>query len=365
MSYNILPKNNNIIVLEPVISNSKYEIYNSISFFNMYKKKIDDKKLAIDTNNITNEIENRVNDINTPNFFLYNKMLNDNILYDGNDISNLQHSSAHSLSRSASDTGVFFDLVEIIYNMNLQDTIKQTQTRLFITKLKIDMDNFIIFYNLNQKDSNSDKLNNNFYFFNLKNVKLENNPKVDFCLIELTKVDDIQKTKSYVDELLRCLCIIKTYLSIGGLFIIKMEHIFYKPVVEFIFILSCIFDKIYVIKPTTSSPTNFDKYIVCKGYCDNCFFNKDTIYRNLQLLDKENDHKIMSFIKQDIPSYFINKITEIDVMLGQYQLDSIQDTINIINNKTLNEKIMVTKKNNIQKSVMWCNKHKVNLNNLL
>ena len=356
MSYNILPKNNNIIVLEPVINNSNYEIYNSISFFNMYKKKIHDKKLAINTNNITSEIENKVEDINTPNFLLYNKMLNDNSLYDDdNDTSNAQ----------PSDTGVFFDLVEIVYNMNLHDTIKQTQTRLFITKLKIDMDNFIIFYNLNQKDSNSDKLNNNFYFFNLKNVKLENNPKVDFCLIELTKVDDIQKTKSYVDELLRCLCIIKTYLSTGGLFIIKMEHIFYKPVVEFIFILSCIFDKIYVIKPTTSSPTNFDKYIVCKGYCDNCFFNKDTIYRNLQLLYKENDHKIMSFIKQDIPSYFINKITEIDVMLGQYQLDSIQDTINIINNKTINEKIMVTKKNNIQKSVMWCNKHKVNLNNLL
>jgi hypothetical protein len=355
MSYNILPKNNNIIVLEPVISNSKHEIYNSISFFNMYKKKIHDKKMAIDINNITNEIENRVDDINTPNFLLYNKNSNDNSLYDDNDISNVQ----------PSDTGVFFDLVEIVYNMNLQDTIKQTHTRLFITKLKIDMDNFVNFYNLNQTDSNSDKINNNFYFFNLKNVKLESNTKVDFCLIELTKVCDIQKTKSYIDELLRCLCIIKTYLSIGGLFIIKMEHIFYKPVVEFIFILSCIFDKIYVIKPTTSSPTIFDKYIVCKGYCDNCFFNKDTIYRNLQLLDKENDCKIMSFIKQDIPSYFINKITEIDVMLGQYQLDSIQDTINIINNNAIHEKIMVTKKNNIQKSVIWCNKHRVNLNNLL
>ena len=79
MSYNILPKNNNIIVLEPVINNNNYEIYNSISFFNMYKKKIDDKKLAIDNNNITNEIENRVDELNTPNFFLYNKMLNDNI----------------------------------------------------------------------------------------------------------------------------------------------------------------------------------------------------------------------------------------------------------------------------------------------
>ena len=357
MSYNILPKNNNIIVLEPVINNSNYEIYNSISFFNMYKKKIHDKKLAINTNNITSEIENKVEDINTPNFLLYNKMVNDNSLYD-DDIG--------TSNAQPSDTGVFFDLVEIVYNMNLQDTIKQTHTRLFITKMKIDMDNFIFFYNLNQTDSNnSDKINNNFYFFNLKNVKLENNTKVDFCLIELTKVCDIQKTKSYIDELLRCLCIIKTYLSIGGLFIIKMEHIFYKPVVEFIFILSCIFDKIYVIKPTTSSPTNFDKYIVCKGYCDNCFFNKDTIYRNLQLLNKESEHKIISFIKQDIPSYFINKITEIDVMLGQYQLDSIQDSINIINNKTINEKIMVTKKNNIQKSVLWCNKHKVNLNNLL
>ena len=102
MSYNILPKNNNIIVLEPVISNSKHEIYNSISFFNMYKKKIHDKKMAIDINNITNEIENRVDDINTPNFLLYNKNSNDNSLYDDNDISNVQ----------PSDTGVFFDLVE-------------------------------------------------------------------------------------------------------------------------------------------------------------------------------------------------------------------------------------------------------------
>ena len=32
----------------------------NFSFFNMYKKKIHDKKLAINTNNITSEIENKV-----------------------------------------------------------------------------------------------------------------------------------------------------------------------------------------------------------------------------------------------------------------------------------------------------------------
>ena len=71
---------------------------------------------------------------------------------------------------------------------------------------------------------------------------------------------------------------------------------------------------------------------------------------------------IASIIDQDIPYYFINKIDDMNNIIGQQQLESITQLINVIKNKNKYDKIESVKKSNIQKSVNWCEKFKIPCN---
>ena len=76
-------------------------------------------------------------------------------------------------------------------------------------------------------------------------------------------------------------------------------------------------------------------------------------------MHQNNDVNILSIINYDIPSYFINKIDDINIIFGQQQLESIDQIINIMKNKNKDEKFENIKKINIQKSIIWCEKFKI------
>ena len=50
-----------------------------------------------------------------------------------------------------------------------------------------------------------------------------------------------------------------------GTFVLKMFDIFHKTSVECIYLLSIMFQEVYVIKPKTSRTAKSEKYIVCKN----------------------------------------------------------------------------------------------------
>jgi hypothetical protein len=54
-----------------------------------------------------------------------------------------------------------------------------------------------------------------------------------------------------------------------------------------------------------------------------------------------------------------------NIIVGQPQLESLDLIINILNNKNKDEKIENIKKNNIQKSVAWCEKYKIPYNKFI
>ena len=70
----------------------------------------------------------------------------------------------------------------------------------------------------------------------------------------------------------------------------------------------------------------------------------------------------MSIIDKEIPYYFINKIDDMNIIIGQQQLESINQIINVLKNKNKEDKIESIKKTNIQKSVNWCEKFKIPCN---
>ena len=89
---------------------------------------------------------------------------------------------------------------------------------------------------------------------------------------------------------------------------------------------------------------------------------KSNYYKLQNFIKNIDDKNIVSIIDYKIPRYFLNKIDEINIIIGQQQLEYMNQIINILKNKNKDEKIELIKKVNIQKSVSWCEKLKISHN---
>ena len=145
----------------------------------------------------------------------------------------------------------------------------------------------------------------------------------------------------------------------GGTFIIKFFDIFYKSTCDMIFLLSCFYDKLYIIKPNTSRFANSEKYIVCKFFKHN--INKDELLPVFKEVITEIQHTnyITNILKFKLPCIFTSKIEEINSVLGQQQIECIINTLQLIENQNNSEKLEQLKQNNIQKCINWCIKYKI------
>jgi len=146
----------------------------------------------------------------------------------------------------------------------------------------------------------------------------------------------------------------------GGCFILKIFDCFMKRTIDLLYLLSSFYKKTYITKPQTSRYANSEKYIVCKGFYKSV--NKGVL-RNvfIQILESEN---INSIIDTRIPEYFINKVEEMNAIFGQQQIDTINNTMKLIENKQKSDKTENLVKNNIQKCIHWCTKHNIPYNNI-
>jgi hypothetical protein len=64
----------------------------------------------------------------------------------------------------------------------------------------------------------------------------------------------------------------------------------------------------------------------------------------------------------ELPYYFITKLDDMNVTIGQQQLEALDQIISILKNKNKDDKIETIKKSNLQKSVNWCEKYKIPCN---
>ena len=150
--------------------------------------------------------------------------------------------------------------------------------------------------------------------------------------------------------------------NIDGISIIKIDNIFYKPIIEVLFILSTLFEQVIIIKPQVSNILSSDRYIVCKKFTPPVNLHKIQI--QLQEIEKqiynlEDNMTIISLIQNSISYHFINKIEESNIVIGQQQLETFDQIINIIKNKNKDDKIETIKRNHIQKCIIWCEKYKI------
>ena len=155
-----------------------------------------------------------------------------------------------------------------------------------------------------------------------------------------------------------------------GIFILKIFDIFDKFTIDILYLLNILYNKIYIVKPNTSRYANSEKYVVCKGFRlsnSECYYKLFVkIFEKLNELDKKINNpyniSISNILNIDIPYYFLIKLEELNAVLGQKQIEVINNTINIIETDKNHDKIKQLQRINIQKCINWCVKHKITHN---
>ena len=124
----------------------------------------------------------------------------------------------------------------------------------------------------------------------------------------------------------------------NGCFILKVFDLFCKASIDAIYMLSIYYKKIYIVKPYTSRYANSEKYIVCIGLVKPItkkikykFWSILKILKNVNF----NTYNISSILDIDENLYFMNYIEEINITLGQRQIENILNTIKYIKNKKI------------------------------
>lgn len=341
MSYYILPKINSMMNINPIDSNNTtLKTYISHSLYNYYyeiNKQIQKNLNELDISLNYEEIIKIVN----PYEYIFSKV----------------PSSKFSVSKLKPKTNLFYDFLEVSTTLNIFDNYKNKCIKsLHLTHN--NSDTIECFEMLRENYTDEIKY---YDEINEENIKLIGDEKFHFLFCE-SKQENLNQ---YIISLIEILMIILKNQLIGGSCIIKINEIFYKPIIDIIYLLSSMYDKIYILKPNTSNITTFEKYIICKNFQIN--EDKNTSLRLIYVrlfvfLKKLQGKNIISILDFEIPYYFTIKLDDINIIMGQQQLESLDLTINILKNKNKEEKIESLKKANIQKSVAWCEKYKIPCN---
>lgn len=359
MSYYILPKKHNTIdinpkllenneqgddvILKPVVSHSLIHYLNIVT--EQIKYYFDN--IVVDTNNTVNY--DMICKIVNPYEFIFSKV----------------PGLKYSVSKLKPQNNIFFIIMEIMYNFNIFDYMNKNINTIHLGKnshsiiecmniMREDYNDNHIFFELNE----SSNINDLFKKYNeMKSLNIKKQ-SIDFLYFELNNKIYLN-TNTYIYGLVLFLQLILTYQKENGVTIIKIDNIFYKPILDVLYILTSLYDKIYIVKPNTTNIITNERYLVCKHFT----VKKNEILENkLEVLIKKlnSSHLIIdSLITENLSAYFMNKIEDSNINIGHQQIEHLDLLLHIIKNKNRDDKIDTLKKNNIIKCIQWCEKFKI------
>jgi hypothetical protein len=263
-----------------------------------------------------------INKVISPYKYIYSKIPNTN----------------NSISKIPNQPIFFYIFIELIHICNLFDLFNKNIECVHISPYNDTLIDCINLIRENYDDTHS----------KIENITDTNS--IDFISFDLS--ESFTSINNYIKSLIYSLSIIYTYQKSNGVAIIKIDHMFYKSIIDIVFLLNSMYKNVYIVKPNVSNIINNEMYIVCKH------FIVDPIYKTY--LDKLSDitytDNICSIIDEDIPYYFLNKIEESNIIIYHQKIQYIDQIINAIHNSN---KIETFKKHNIQKCIQWCEKYKI------
>lgn len=150
--------------------------------------------------------------------------------------------------------------------------------------------------------------------------------KYDFIYIEI----DNSNYSSYITSFIKSTMVLMKSQNKNGISILKINHIFYKPIIDLIYIICSLYDEVSIAKSNKYNDVSFDKYIICKKFIINDLQikqNKMNYYKFFVLLNKLGNKQIKSILPYEIPYDFKCKLNEINIIFGQAQLENYSHVI--------------------------------------
>jgi hypothetical protein len=271
-----------------------------------------------------------------------------------------------SVSKVKPDSNIFFELMEIFYTLNINDLIKRiyvscendlsgevctNKNRVSVAHLTHNYSSTTYLLNMFREENGDNVIVNEFSNVNPSNLSIMG---IDVFIVEF-KPEDYDNVADYSKNMLIALYTILKCQIKNGISIIKLDSIYYKPIVEIVYVLSTLYEKVCIIKPFASDYTNGGRFLVCKG-----FVGDGKLAAKLEgKLTTYDSSPIGSILEGEIPCYFLSKLEEINAIIGQQQLDTLSQITNILISKNKEDKIENLKRCNIQKSVQWCEKNQL------
>ena len=121
-----------------------------------------------------------------------------------------------------------------------------------------------------------------------------------------------------------------------GIFILKIFDVFISATIDIIYLLSTLYQKVYIIKPHTSRTANSERYLICKNFKLNNTY--DLVKKFSELFPILNSNEpIERFLNITIPYIYSNKIEDINAIIGQQQLENILATLSLLDNNKLDK----------------------------
>jgi hypothetical protein len=363
MSYCTLPRKQTIFDINPIFSEnvSPFITFSLLTYLKKMQNQIISHELK--PNNYDEELSIYKNEYNVDFFykiinpyeFVHFKVIN----------------SKFSVSKIKAESPIFYTFMELINSFNLLDSFLNVN----ITTLHCGSNNSSTVDCMNIFRENNNDLNYEINYDANDGLKpslfdkdilsnIEYN-KINFLYFEISESfeNDINK---YVYNFIIILYFIFNYQSQDGVCVVKINSLVYKPILDVVYLLTNVYEKVHINKPNISSTFSNERFLICKNFLN--YPKKDIILKQLKttICEFENKQtKIISLIDKDLPYYFLNKIEESNIIIGQQQLEHFDSLINIIKNKNKHDKIETLKRNNIQKCILWCEKNKIPYNKFI
>jgi hypothetical protein len=260
--------------------------------------------------------------------------------------------SKYSVSKLKHKSHLFYDLFEILNNFNLFDNAKISIKSLHISHNFEDSINSYEMF----REGYSDEI----VFYDSINIDDSIlGEEFEYIYFET----NMSNNRDYIISMINILIVLMKSQKFEGNLIIKMGDVSHKPVIDCLYLLTSLYDKVYMVKPNTNNITTLDRYIICKSFLYNETTRKYLRLNMIKLiiLLKKLDNKYINYLLDfDVPYYFKNKLDDLNIIIGQQKLELIYQNINILkSNKNKIEKINIIKKNNISKCLKWFIKNKI------
>lgn len=292
-----------------------------------------------------------------------------------------------SISKKTYNSNIFFELIEVFQLVHLSHLPKMVIMHLspnhVSTKALVDRERGVTglgvlgadesyCYDFNYEDLYKSFISPKAQNPNNQNPNNQNSNerRVDLLICEF-KQSIYNDTTKYIQHMLLTLMLITKYQSNNGICIVKIDNLFYKPIIDILFLMSSFYSKIFLMKPFVSNIMTSERYVVCKAFNENLPKQKKIFSQIDQLLQTRlnndtlvNVVSIASLINVEPSIFFLNKLEESNAIIGQQQLEAYDQIINLFNNKNRDEKIEHLRRENVQKCFQWCEKHHVLYNKI-